>query len=298
MPNIALPKISDSSKGIFFILSTQLCFAISNAFVKAMGVSMSAMDVLFYRHVIFLIPFIGYLLVTRGIDGTKRAFYTKRQGLQAFRGIVGCVGLWLIFYSFKRLPLAEASAFTFSGTLFVTMLAVPILKETIGWRRWIAVIVGFLGILLIASPSTDAVVSLSLIAVGAGILGAFLDAISLVYSRDLGKTDNSLTIFLYYSVWGIVASFCLTGFTPQALTMETFWIVVGVTAFSAVGQYFVTLAFVYAEASLIAPLIYTLLAWSALIGYLYWGEVPDMDTLIGASIVIAAGIFVTRTAKD
>ncbi len=295
-----IKNISLSTRGIIWINFAMLGFSLSNAFVKTVGDTVSAGEILFFRSLFFFIPFYAYFIYkNKGIKGANTIFKTDRFWLQTFRGIVGAVGLWLIFYGFSNLPLAEASALNFSTTLFLTVLSVPILKETVGWKRWMAVLIGFVGILLVIQPSTKQdIMHLSLIAAGLTVLGAFLDSVSLVYNRLLAKTDSYLSIFAYYSLWGLISSSIFFLMNPSFPSLKDALLLVGVSAGSSFGQYAVTRAFFYAEASLISPFIYLLMAWGVFFGYLFWGEIPSTNVILGASIVILVGVFVARVKQE
>lgn len=295
--------LSPAMKGIIFMNLTVFCFSYSNAFVKGLSGLVSSSEMLFYRSLFFFVPFILVMLFRRGYRGTRQLFATDHRALQLGRGICGGVGLLLIFYAFTVLPLSVASALSFSGSLFVTALSAPILRERVGPKRWTAVVIGFLGILLVAKPTEGGFLHASLLGTGAALVGTLLDSVSLVYNRYLSRFDSFMTIFTYYSLAGLIVSalFLMAmvlfgGLRMAELGPVEIFLLLGMASGSALGQYFVTLAFSYAEASLIAPIIYMLMAWGTLFGYVFWGEVPTLETLLGAAVVIVVGIYVTRRA--
>jgi len=292
-------NISSSTKGIILVNLAVLGFSLSNAFVKLVSDSISVGEILFFRSLFFFIPFYFYFVIkNKSFVAANSIFKTDKFWLQTFRGIIGAVGLLFIFYGFANLPLAEASALNFSTTLFVTVLSVPILKESVGWKRWLAVFVGFSGVLFIAQPSTGTFMSLSFLVAGIALLGAFLDSLSLVYNRLLSKTDSSLCILAHYSLWMLLVSFLFFLKNPVIPSLTNIILLMGVTVGSSFGQYAVTKAFSYAEASLISPFFYLLIAWGVLFGYLFWQEVPTDNVLFGSFIVICVSIFMSRNKKS
>lgn len=291
-------NIAPSTKGIFLVNLAVLAFSLSNSFIKSVSNSISVGEILFFRSLFFFVPFYAYFLYKKkSFTAANAMFKTDKLWLQTFRGIVGAIALLFIFYGFAHLPLAEASAINFSITFFVTILSVPILKEKVGWKRWTAVFMGFGGILFIAQPSTGNLMNLSLIAAGVALMGAFLDSISLVYNRLLSRTDSSLCILAHYSLWMLIVSFLFFLKNPTIPSLKSTLFLIGIATGSSLGQYAVTRAFSYAEASLISPFFYLLIAWGILFGYLFWQEAPTINMLIGSFIIICVSIFMAKTKK-
>ncbi|MBT5654823.1 MAG: EamA family transporter, partial [Alphaproteobacteria bacterium] len=127
---------NNSTLGIVFMSLGIFCYACSNAFVKETAPNYPIGEILFFRSLFFFIPLSLYLLLSKGIKGTKATLKTVHMRVYVIRGFLSAISLFFIFLAFKLLPFAEASALSFSGTFFVTLLSIPLLKEHVGWHRW------------------------------------------------------------------------------------------------------------------------------------------------------------------
>lgn len=296
MKNITARK-SSSVKGILFMLLAYFFFGIANAMVKDTAAYYTISQLLFLRNILILIPMIFYVLFRQWQDPSLSLFKTPNIKQHIFRGILITISLWGIFYGFKVLPLANATSLGFSEILFMTVVAIPFLGEKVDKLQWIAIILGFIGVLIIAQPSQD-IFNLSEMATFIMIGGACIDGIVLLYARKLGKQDSTLTILFYYGLFSTIFAGLLVpieGWNP-ILGKDIFFIV-GVGIFSLLGQAAATYAFQFAPGAVLAPMIYSLLLWAVLFGYIFWGEVPNEATFIGAIVVIACGLYIIHREK-
>ena len=273
-------------------------FGIGNAFVKFTAGTYTISQIVALRSLTILAPLLIYILFIQKKSPPRLLFQTLKLKAHINRGVVMGISRWWIVYGFKMLPMANATAIGFSEILFMTIVSIPFLKERVNKAQWIAIIIGFLGVLIVARPSTD-LFDLTKIATILMLIGGCLDGIVLLYPRKMGKTDSILTILFYYAFISSIFAFGVVifeGWTPIA--SEDFIWLLGIGIFSLLGQLCATYAFQFASAGSLSPMIYSLLLWATLFGYLFWGEIPDIYTIIGSCIVILSGLFVIYQSSD
>jgi drug/metabolite transporter (DMT)-like permease len=263
--------------------------AVLSAMVKALGEVYPVGELLFFRFAFALLPFLFLLPTVGGLP----ALVTERPLEHAVRSVSGVLSISLFFFALTVIPLADATALAYAAPIFITVFSIPLLGEQIGPRRWSAVLIGFLGVLLIAQP-TGASWGASwnvgtLAAVGSAFFGAFV----CIWLRRLSISEKPLTITIYYNGTGMLL---LGGWTlatgwvwPQGL--DVLWLV-GLGLIASLQQYLFTVSYRYAEASLLAPFEYCLLVFAAVIGFVFWGEIPALTTWAGAAVIIGAGLYV------
>lgn len=277
---------ANNTLGGLYMLAAVLAFSINDAMAKWLAAVIPVHEILFFRSAFALLPIL--VLVWRA--GGWRAVKTNRPWLHFARGAVGVTAMWFFYFSFANMNLADAKAILYSAPLFLTVLSIFFLSEKVGWFRWTAVAVGFTGVLLVVDPS-----GASLIRVGAlaAVAGAILYAIAVVAIRHLSVTDSAVSISFYFTVLGTIVGLGLVlifGWVQP--TPVQFWLLVAVGITGGLGQYFMTLAFHVGEASAVAPLDYTSMAFAILLGYVIWGEVPTVQAFIGIALVVGAGLFI------
>jgi len=242
-------------------------------------------QILFFNTVTGLGVFLAAVAVRRDFINLR----TRRLGLHILRSLIGLCGGFGAYYAYKNLPLADAYALIFAAPLFVTALSVPVLQEQVGWRRWSAVLVGFVGVVVMLRPGAGV---LEVAAFGA-LLGALAHAISVMMIRRLGQTESSYS----YGVYGNVTNLCVTAVLCLTLgwvepKLEDLVLLGGGGVLAAIGFLCVIAAYRRAPAAVVAPFHYTQIIWGTLAGYLIWHHVPDRITLIGAGIVASSGLYI------
>ena len=242
-------------------------------------------EALLFRYVFAAGFFWIILLATTGIAGLA----TRRPLDHAMRSVSGIVSLGLLYFAVTRIPLADATALAYAAPIFITVLSIFLLGEAIGLRRWLAVIAGFIGVLLIARPG-GAGWNLGVLAAATS---AFTGALVAVWLRKLSDTEKSVTIGVYYNSLGCLVCLgwvLLSGWlTPRGDD----WVLFALFGLGCgLQQWLLTVSFRYAEASLLAPFEYLAMVFAALVGYLFWGEIPLLTTWVGAAIIAASGLFI------
>jgi len=244
-------------------------------------------EVLLFRFLAASLFFWVILLSTSGLAGLA----TRRPLDHAIRGFSGVVSLSLLYYAVTRISLADATAIAYAAPIFITVLSIFLLGEVIGPRRWIAVFAGFIGVLLIAQPGGEGWDIGMLAAAGS----AFGGALVAIWLRKLSGSENSATIGIYYN--GLGSLLCcgwvlLSGWqSPQAgdlLLLSAFALGCGMQ------QWSLTVSFRYAEASLLAPFEYIAMVFAAIVGFLFWQEIPALTTWIGAGVIASSGLFIFK----
>jgi len=225
------------------------------------------------------------LLSTAGLAGLA----TQRAVDHAIRSISGIVSLALLYFAITRIPIADATAIAYAAPIFITVLSIFLLGEVIGLRRWLAVVAGFIGVLLIARPEVDGWD----IGVIAAAGSAFTGALVAIWLRKLSSSEKPVAIGLYYNNLGALVCLIwvlLSGWlTPRGADL---WLFLGFGLGCGMQQWLLTVSFRYAQASLLAPFEYLAMVFAAIVGFVFWGEVPVATTWIGGAVIAASGLFI------
>lgn len=278
--------------GIAMMCVGVACLSVNDAIAKILTASYSPVQILFMRNLVAL-PFALLVTVTMGGPGALRS---RRPAAHLLRGVLWIGATILFFTSIMHLPLAEATALVFVAPLFITALSALFLAEAVGWRRWLAVIAGFIGVLVIIRPGGDAFQPVSLLPVAT----AFVYALLMLSARWVDPRESVWTLLLYLTAVGALLSDFLAPFFWTAIHPGDIWLFAAIALFGTAGMTMMTQAFRLAPAALVAPLDYTALPWAATLGWLIWNDVPDFATFLGATIIIASGVFIIlreRAAK-
>lgn len=237
------------------------------------------------------VRFFGHFLLAAMLLRRRNLFNvwrSKRPGLQVLRGCLLLGGTTCNFIAVRYLQLAETGAIAFAIPLIIAVLAVPILGERIGPRRWAAILVGFLGVLVVVRPGPEIFQSAALIAVGTTLFAATY----MLVTRIVAQVDHPETSNMYAGIVGAVLTTPLVPFfwtTPSGIEWLPF-LLIGVMGMA--GHLLISIAHEHAPAPIIAPFWYTQIVWMIGFGFLVFGDVPDIWTLAGAAIVLSSGLYV------
>ena len=266
-----------------------LCFAVQDSGIKWLTVELAVVQIIFIRSLFSL----GFLTVSTVVTGERISLRVQRPWLMLGRTIVNVLA-WLAFFSgLKYLSLATAVALFFSFPLFLTMLSVPLLGESVGARRWTAVVVGFVGVVFITKPGGEFAWPALLMLAAA--LGWSLVAVA---TRILGRSENTSTM-LFHTLIGFIASMAIPQFWLwQAVDVTTVSLITSVALFGVTAQFCLIKAYSIAPPSLIAPFEYTGLLWAALLGFIIWRDIPDLPAIVGSLLIVTSGLYIIyREAK-
>lgn len=269
--------------GIGFMLVAVLLFGLNSAAGKWLVVKYPVGEFLALRSVMTL------LVLVPMIWRAGRAAFTNvpKPGLQFLRVLFSSVEVAMFFWAVQYLPLADTTTFYLAGPIYVTALSVWFLGERVGWRRWTAVLIGFVGVLIALRPSSSTLTLPALIALS----GSFIYALVLITTRMLREANATLLMTLYFIgtfLLGMV-TFPFGWIVPDGSDL-LFFVALGVS--NVVAQFCVIRSLTLASASVVVPYQYTLLIWSVVFGFMMFGEIPDGYTIGGAAIIIAAGLYI------
>jgi drug/metabolite transporter (DMT)-like permease len=234
------------------------------------------------------------VLVWVGLHGGYGQLLRVRFPLHVTRGVLGIVMLSTFTYGVRHLPLAEAYSIFFVAPLLITALAVPILRERVDGRRWLAIAVGFVGVVIVLRPTGASALTIPGLAVLITAVGYALSAITV---RVLGRTDTTQSmVFWLMTMVGVGAGLLAL---PQWRPIQpSHWpVVAGIAVTGSLGQWAITEAFRRGEASFIAPFEYTALAWGVLLDWSVWKTLPGPMTFVGATVIILSGLYLIRRER-
>ncbi|MCR9256803.1 MAG: DMT family transporter [Alphaproteobacteria bacterium] len=278
------PHKPSQIKGILFMCAAILNYSIMDALVKYLTQDYPVLMVSFFR---FFFAFIPVLILIR-LDGGMNALTTKRPVLHLMRALFGMAAFVSFFFGLQQLELADAVALGFTTPLFLTALSVPVLGEKVGPRRWAAVIVGFIGVLVIAQPGTSVFQMASLLP----ILAGFFLACTLITVKLMARTETNAMMLFSVTVIGTLITASIQPFVWVTPAWEDlFWLIL-VGLIGGYGQYLVANAFRNADAVVIAPFDYTAIIWATILGYLLFGDLPGLPVVIGCGVIVASGIYI------
>lgn len=274
------------ARGIAYALLGVFLFSAHDVLVKWLVADYPVLEIIFFRSLAALIP--CALFVRR--EGGVRALRTRRRSLLLLRGLLGVSAFGPFYLAYAFLPLADVIAIGFSAPLFVTALSAPLLGEKVGWRRWAAVVVGFLGVLVMVRPGSTMFEAAALLA----LAGSALYALAMIVTRRLVATETTAAVIVFANLVYIAVGGLSLPFRWVAPSAGDALLLAALGLITGCAQFWMTQAYRYARAATVAPFDYTALIWAVLFGYLIWGDVPGVGVALGASLVIATGLYILR----
>jgi drug/metabolite transporter (DMT)-like permease len=268
--------------GILMTLCAMMIFSGMDGISKVLAETYHPFEIGFVRSVVTLVVLAPFLAHSSASLRTSRPLHQLGRGLCMIGSSV------FFIFGLSQLPMADATAIGFVSPLLVTALSIPLLGEKVGIRRWSAVVVGFIGVLIVVRPGTGTFDPAAVYP----LLSAVSWALGLILTRMMRNSEPALTITLYSTIVGVAAC---------GLTLPVVWttpdlaglvLMTAMGVLSAMGQYLFALALSRTAASLLAPFSYSQMLWSTLVGYFVFNAIPDAVTWIGATIIIASGIYI------
>jgi len=286
-PPLARP-VDDPVRGILLIVAAMVFFSMSDATAKFLGQRIPPIEIVWLRYTGFS------LLMLPAVLRRPARLRSAAPVLQIGRGL-GLLGSALFFTAGLRfLAMADATAMSFVSPLFITALSIPVLKEKVGVRRWGAIVVGLIGVLIVVRPGTSAFNPASALP----LLSSVSWACGIVLTRKMSHSQDGMVTTLAYAAF---TGFMVTSLMVPFVWVTPSWPVVALGGFiacvSTTAQWLVVMGYRRANASVLAPFSYSQLVWSSLAGFLLFDMMPDGLTLVGAAIIIASGLYTAHRER-
>ncbi|MGI9425979.1 MAG: DMT family transporter [Hyphomicrobiaceae bacterium] len=275
--------LPNNVRGGLLMLTAGLFLSIMVALIKLAGQSLHVMEILFFRQLAMLIIASPMIFST-----FPRSLHSARPGLQLLRLCTAFFAMTFGMTAVIHLPLAEVTTIAFGKTFFMTILAIIILNETVGPRRWGAVIVGFIGVLIVAWPTGEGAFNIYGVL---AIISAALVGFVMVAVRLLSRVDPPITILSYQAIGVGLLMIPGTIWFWKTPSLEEFGLLIAIGALAVIGQYINIIALKTGEASAIAPLDYARLLFMLLLGFWLFDEWPEPRVFAGAAVIIGAAIY-------
>jgi drug/metabolite transporter (DMT)-like permease len=275
-------------RGVMLFIGATVLFSCSDAMAKFLGQTLHPVEIGWIRYVMFVVLAAG--VVARS---GRRRLWVRNPLVHLVRGL-GLVGSALAFvFALRYLPMADATAIGFVSPLMISLLSVPMLGEVVGAKRWAAIVIGLIGVLLVVRPGEGA------LQIGAVLvlLSSLAWAVASVLTRRIAGVEDAGTTLLWSAVSGLLVLSLLLPLVfewPRSYELAICSLL-GVVA--SAGQGLMVLAYRHAAASLLAPFSYTQLIWSTALGYLVFGALPDAWTLMGAAVIVVSGFYVVQQER-
>jgi len=278
------------TRAVAWMLLAVACFSLMDAGMKQLSASYPTLQVTFLRGAASLPFVLVWVLATAG----PRSLIPVRWGLHLLRGLLGMAMIGCFVFALRSLPLSTAYTIYFVAPLLIAALSVPLLGEQVGPRRWIAIGIGLVGVLVVLRPGVDGFISIPGLMV---LLAATAYAVAAITVSMLTRTDTPQSMVVWFLVILALGAGLLAIPDWQALQWRHAGLIAGMGLAGAGGQVALTRAFQLGEASLIAPLEYTGLVWVIGWDLLFWGVLPDRWTWLGAGIIVASGLYLLHRER-
>jgi drug/metabolite transporter (DMT)-like permease len=292
----AFVRLSPNLQGALWMLISALVFTVNGVLVKALAESgMSFFQIGLARAGFALIAILPFVWAAG-----PEAFRTTRPGTHLIRAFAGAGAMLSGFFALSKLPLAEVTAINFTTPLFATILAIFVLGEIVRWRRWTATLVGFAGVLIMLRPAA--------ILEGAGLEGAGLPlegflaalamafgiAVAIIMVKRFPKTESQAVMVFYFCIASIAISIVPALQVWRDPTWQEWLLLAGVGVVGVSGQSLIIKAYRMGEASFVAPFDYSKILFAMILGFLFFGELPDEWTLAGAAVIVGSTLYIAR----
>ena len=271
--------------GIAFALTGMFGVSVMDALAKLLGEGYAVSQIILARNAIGVVAVLAFvILARRGFGGLR----IQKIPLLLLRIVFGLAAAFFFFTGLRYLPLADAFAIAFTAPLLITALSVPLLGEKVGFRRWAAVVIGFIGVVIVVQPGTSSFQIEALLPLGA----AFSYALTMIVSRRMTQ-DMTTSAIVFWSSLGaalLMSTLMPSQWRTPGLDDALLFLFMGLIG--TLGMALITQAYRFAEASVIAPFDYSTLLWATLLGWLIWEDLPSPNVWLGASLLIASGLYI------
>ena len=279
-------RITPQTAGIFLAIASTIIFSVQDGISKYLAQNYDVISVVMFRYWAFAV--FVFALSARQNDGFKTPFRTPQLPVQFFRGVLLVMQVCLIIWCFANIGLINTHVMFASFPLIVSALSMPLLGEKVGWQRWLAIICGFIGVIIILRPGSSVFALQSLLP----LLAATAFACYHILTRYVSRRDDPMTSFFWTGIGGVIAISCIGPFFWDPMENTTDWLWMGALCIlGASGHYCTIRALALAEASSLQPFFFLQLVFASLIGFVIYDETATPTMLIGAVIIVASGLF-------
>jgi drug/metabolite transporter (DMT)-like permease len=276
--------MGSNTKGALIALLAFAIFSTHDIIVKFLGASYSPIQIVFFS-VLFGFPWMTLMLIR---DTSSGNLLPRHPWWTALRTVATTLTGISAFYAFSKLPLAQVYAILFAAPLLITILSIPILGEQVRLRRWVAVLIGLCGVLVVLRPGAEPLTLGHLAALVAAVGGALASIIV----RKIGKDERSVVLLIYPMMTNFMIMGAALPFVYQPMPMEHLGGIVVMSIMALIGSALVIAAYKAGEAVIVAPMQYSQIIWATVFGALLFGETMDFATLLGAVIIIGSGVYI------
>ncbi len=278
----------DPIRGIVFYLVASVVFCVADTIAKSLSTSLPIVQITWMRYVVFTL-----FALTLTWRRSGPAFQVHNRYMQLGRGLCLVCSSTLFILGIRDIGLAEAATIGFLGPIMVTLLSIPLLGEVVGIRRWMALLAGMVGVLIVLRPGAGTFQPEGLYRVGS----AMFWAVGLILTRKMAGTDRAETTMFWSALIGLIALTAMIPFvfampSPRQLVMA-----LAQSILSSAGQWMVMQSLRFTPASTLAPFSYTQLIWSTIAGFLVFSAFPDEWTILGAMIIIGSGLYTAHRER-
>lgn len=277
--------LSPPLRAMLWMVLACFIFSILNALIRATSAYLHPFEVAFFRNLFGLAFMLPWLLKV-GFTGLQ----TGRLKLYFWRVVVGLAAMLTWFYALALLPFAQAVALSFAAPLFATVLAATLLGETVRLRRWTATLVGFGGVLIIVRPGVDAFSAGAILA----LVSAALSSVSVIVVKQLSRTESINAVVTYMVLMMTPMSLVPALLYWQWPPLEAWSLLVGMGLSGTLGHLCYVRSLQMADASAVMPFDYTRLLFAAVLGWLFFSELPDLWTWVGAAVIVASALYIAH----
>jgi drug/metabolite transporter (DMT)-like permease len=268
-----------AAMGAFFM------FTVMNMFAKLLSTNHSVIEIAFYRNLIACIPFLIMIFV---FGRREILVIHSKPSLVGIRAVIGTISLVTTFAAFSLMPMADTTALLFTASLFIPVLGVFFLKESVGPYRWAAVAMGFIGVVIMSHPSGE----MHILGILVALFAALLHAILQIILRYLGRYESPETISFYFFVVGVFLTALPLPFIAVRPTMAEIPLFLGIGLSGAAAQWLLSVAFRNARVAIVTVFNYSGIVWATLFGWMIWNDWPMPTVMAGAAVVIASNVLI------
>ena len=272
-------RLSGNLRGVLLMFVATICFSVMHALIRYMSAELHPFELAFFRNIFGLLVVIPWFM-RYGLKPLK----TKRLGLHALRAGINAIAMLMFFYAVSITPLADVAALSFTAPIFATVLAILILGEVVGFRRWCAILFGFCGTLVLLRPGLEVVSDGQLLVVAS----ASFWACALIVIKILGRTESSVTIITYLILLMAPLSAIPAAMVWSTPSFQQLGVMAAMGVLGTFGQLLMTQALKEGDTNAVMPLDFLKMIWAVLLGFFVFGEVPGIFTWVGGAMIFAS----------